>query len=45
MKINTILVALFAVRMTSSPSEPVEELTYSVFCADVEADKVKSVYI
>ncbi len=40
-----VLVALFAVRMTSSPSEPVEELTYSVFCADVEADKVKSVYI
>lgn len=40
-----VLVALFAIRMTSSPAEKVAVLDYSDFCQEVAADKVASVYI
>ncbi len=40
-----VLVALFAIRMTSSPVEQTPVLDYSVFCEEVEADKIAAVYI
>ncbi len=40
-----VLVALFAIRMTSDPVEQAEVLDYSTFCQHIEADRIKSVYI